>query len=67
MGSERQGAARFAENALDLAHLDFVHPGLLGSPGDTVIEPYDVEIEDGVVYHALHQAVRWSGDVRRRR
>ena len=31
------------------AHLDFVHPGLLGSPGDTVIDPYDVETDDGTV------------------
>ncbi len=48
-GIREAGAARFAENALDLAHLDFVHPGLLGSPGDTVIEPYDVEVDGGVV------------------
>ena len=48
-GTREAGAARFAENALDLAHLDFVHPGLLGSPGDTVIAPYDVEVDDGTV------------------
>ena len=49
-GTREAGAARFAENALDLAHLDFVHPGLLGSPGDTVIAPYDVEVGDGTVF-----------------
>ena len=49
-GTREAGAARFAENALDLAHLDFVHPGLLGSPGDTVIDPYEVEIEDNTVF-----------------
>ena len=48
-GTRDTGSARFAENALDLAHLDFVHPGLLGSPGDTVIEPYDVQVSDMTV------------------
>lgn len=45
-GTREAGAARFAENALDLAHLDFVHPGLLGTHGDTVIDPYEVENDD---------------------
>ena len=48
-GTRKAGAARFAENALDLAHLDFVHPGLLGTHGDTVIAPYEVEVDDDSV------------------
>lgn len=48
-GQRQTGAARFAENALDLAHLDFVHPGLLGDPGDAVIEPYEVKSRKGAV------------------
>lgn len=48
-GTREAGAARFAENALDLAHLDFVHPGLLGTHGDTIIDPYDVEVGEGYV------------------
>ena len=47
-GPREAGAARFAENALDLAHLDFVHPGPLGSPGDTVIDPYDTPDQEFV-------------------
>ena len=48
-GTRAAGAARFAENALDLAHLDFVHPGLLGTHGDTIIDPYEVEVDVGSV------------------
>ena len=57
-GTREAGAARFAENAFDLAHLDFVHPGLLGTEGDTVIEPYDVELDDGgVIMRSRKQSV----------
>jgi phenylpropionate dioxygenase-like ring-hydroxylating dioxygenase large terminal subunit len=47
-------AGRAAENFMDFSHFPFVHPGLLGKPEDTVIDPATaeevVETEYGVRY-----------------
>ena len=43
---------RLCENSLDIAHLDFAHPGLLGDPDDpnsSVIKPYETRVDDGGV------------------
>lgn len=48
----RAGADRFVENAIDVAHLPFVHPGLLGDPERPVIAPYDVKDEGNGFYFA---------------
>ena len=41
----KAGADRFLENAIDVAHLPFVHPGLLGDPARPVIAPYEIRDE----------------------
>jgi len=48
----RAGADRFLENAIDVAHLPFVHPGLLGDPERPVIAPYEVRDQGGGFYFA---------------
>jgi len=52
-------AGRMTENALDLAHLDFVHPGLLGDPADpnaTVIPHYETMTEDDAILTTYYTA-----------
>lgn len=46
----RAGADRFVENAIDVAHLPFVHPGLLGDPERPVVSPYEVR-DDGCGFY----------------
>jgi phenylpropionate dioxygenase-like ring-hydroxylating dioxygenase large terminal subunit len=46
----RAGADRFVENAIDVAHLPFVHPGLLGDRERSVIPPYEVRDVGGGFY-----------------
>jgi vanillate O-demethylase monooxygenase subunit len=46
------GADRFVENAIDVAHLPFVHPGLLGDPELPVVAPYEIKDEGGGFYFA---------------
>jgi phenylpropionate dioxygenase-like ring-hydroxylating dioxygenase large terminal subunit len=48
----RAGADRFVENAIDVAHLPFVHPGLLGDPERPVIAPYEIRDEGAGFYFA---------------
>jgi phenylpropionate dioxygenase-like ring-hydroxylating dioxygenase large terminal subunit len=48
----RAGADRFVENAIDVAHLPFVHPGLLGERTRPVIPPYEVRDEGGGFYYS---------------
>ena len=48
----RAGADRFVENAIDVAHLPFVHPGLLGDRERPVIAPYEVRDEGAGFYYA---------------
>lgn len=48
----RAGADRFIENAIDVAHLPFVHPGLLGDRQRPVIPPYEVRDDGGGFYFA---------------
>ena len=46
----RAKGPRIIENFLDVAHLPFVHAGLLGDPGRAQIEDYEVESgADGVI------------------
>jgi len=42
----KSSAGRFVENAIDVAHLPFVHPGLLAAPDATVISPFEMEETD---------------------
>jgi len=52
-------AGRMTENALDLAHLDFVHPGLLGDPEDpdaAEIQPYETTVEEDAVLTTYYKA-----------
>ena len=46
----RAGADRFIENAIDVAHLPFVHPGLLGDRSRPVIPAYEVRDDGGGFY-----------------
>jgi phenylpropionate dioxygenase-like ring-hydroxylating dioxygenase large terminal subunit len=44
-------AARFLENALDISHFPFVHPGKLGDPERPEIEPFEITpTETGFTY-----------------
>ena len=48
-------APRVVENFLDMAHLPFVHAGLLGEEPHTEIKDYDVDItDDGVEVRNFH-------------
>ncbi len=49
---------RLCENSLDIAHLDFAHPGLLGDPDDpesSVIKPYETRVDDGGVWTMFYK------------
>lgn len=49
---------RLCENSLDIAHLDFAHPGLLGDPDDpnsSVIRPYETRVDDGGVWTMFYK------------
>ena len=51
-------AARFVENAIDIAHLPIVHPGLLADADATVIAPFEMEETDrGYAYSARRHDV----------
>ena len=48
-GGWNASPGRLCENSLDVAHLDFAHPGLLGDPDDpksSVIQPYETRVDD---------------------
>ncbi len=45
------GAARLVENYMDLAHLPWVHPDVLGNPSDHAVPPHRVDVlEDGLCF-----------------
>ena len=49
---------RLCENSLDIAHLDFAHPGLLGDPDDpssSVIRPYETRVDEGGVWTMFYK------------
>ncbi len=50
----RAKGPRIIENFLDVAHLPFVHAGLLGDPSRAQIEDYEVETTpNGVIAHDI--------------
>lgn len=51
----KTSAGRAIENFLDFTHFPFVHPGLLGSRNQTVMDPHDVIETDWGFRYALEQ------------
>ncbi|MGV0026491.1 aromatic ring-hydroxylating dioxygenase subunit alpha [Phormidesmis priestleyi] len=56
----RCSGLRAIENFLDVAHLPFVHAGLLGEPDQAVIEDYEVSADENGIY--LHDIRIWQPD-----
>ncbi|MGA7937508.1 MAG: aromatic ring-hydroxylating dioxygenase subunit alpha [Kovacikia sp.] len=56
----RSGGFRAIENFLDLAHFPFVHTGILGEPGLTGVEDYEVSANESGI--RLHDIRIWQPD-----
>ncbi|PSB18497.1 aromatic ring-hydroxylating dioxygenase subunit alpha [Phormidesmis priestleyi ULC007] len=56
----RCSGLRAIENFLDVAHLPFVHAGILGEPDQAVIEDYEVSTSENGIY--LHDIRVWQPD-----
>jgi len=47
----RTSAPRMVENFTDFGHFSFVHEGLLGDPGRTIVAAHDVRVEGHVLHY----------------
>jgi vanillate O-demethylase monooxygenase subunit len=48
-------AGRFLENTIDTAHLPIVHPGLLGDPEETAVDPPRMTKREDVLFYATRR------------